>query len=245
MKISRKAIHLIIGICVIIAVTIFVGITMVKYEVEGEKNMPFELSKIMIVSTAEGFANEDSEYKWDFDIFQNNDVYISIVKNEDYKKTEVIDRIVINNFTTNEEPQKGEIVIYKPDNESTTSYSCKEEFEVTESLEYIGATESNLENLQIGNQGGSIIFRVSNKNLYTYQSNNDKQIIHDGTLLAKANIKNEEIKCKISFDIIIELKSEKKYKGTVTLELPEGNIVKNGQESIEITNLDDVVFKRI
>lgn len=245
MKISRKAIHLIIGICVIIAVTIFVGITMVKYEVEGEKNMPFELSKIMIVSTAEGFANEDSEYKWDFDIFQNNDVYISIVKNEDYKKTEVIDRIVINNFTINEEPQKGEIVIYKPDNESTMSYSCKEEFEVTESLEYIGATESNLENLQIGNQGGSIIFRVSNKNLYTYQSNDDKQIIHDGTLLAKANIKNEEIKCKISFDIIIELKSEKKYKGTVTLELPEGNIVKNGQESIEITNLDDVVFKRI
>ncbi len=245
MKISRKAIHLIIGICVIIAVTIFVGITMVKYEVEGEKNMPFELSKIMVVSTAEGFANEDSEYKWDFDIFQNNDVYISIVKNEDYKKTEVIDRIIINNFTINEEPQKGEIVVYKPDNESTTSYSCEEEFEVTESLEYIGATESNLENLQIGNQGGSIIFRVSNKNLYTYQSNDDKQIIHDGTLLAKANIKNEEIKCKISFDIIIELKSEKKYKGTVTLELPEGNIVKNGQESIEITNLDDVVFKRI
>ena len=245
MKISRKAIHLIIGICVIVAVAIFVGITMVKYEVEGEKNMPFELSKIMVVSTAEGFANEDSKYKWDFDIFQNNDVYISIVKNENYKKTEVIDKIVINNFAINEEPQKGEIVIYKPDNEAATSYTCKEEFEVEESLEYIGATESDLENLQIGNQGGSIIFRVSNKNLYTYQSNDDKQIIHDGTLLAKANIKNEEIKCKISFDIIIELKSEKKYKGTVTLELPEGNIVKNGQESIEITNFDDVVFKRI
>ena len=98
MKVSRKAIHIIIGICVIVAVTAFVAITMIKYEIEGEKNMPFELSKIMIVSTAEGYANEGSKYKWDFDVFQNNDIYINIAKNQDYKKTEVIDKIVINNI---------------------------------------------------------------------------------------------------------------------------------------------------
>lgn len=245
MKVSRKAVHLIIGICVVVAVAIFVGITMVKYEVEGETNMPFVLSKIMIFSTAEGYANEDSKYKWDFDVFQNNDIYISIAKNENYKKTEVIDKITINNFQINEAPQRGEIVIYKPDSESATSFTCKEEFEVSDSLEYTGGTETDTEKLQIANQGGMMIFRVSNKNLHNYKSNDDKQIVHDGTLLAKANIKNEELKCKVSFDIIIELKSEKKYRGTVTLELPVGNIVKNGQESIEITNFDDVIFKRI
>ena len=231
MEVSRRAIHIILIICIIVAVAIFVGVTMQRYEVEGEKNMPFELSKIMIFSTAEGFANEESDYKWDFNIFQNNDIYISIGKND--------------NFSINEKPQKGEIVIYKPNSDSQTAFKCEEEYEVKDKLEFTGETEADVEKLQIANQGGMIIFRVANKNLHRYKSNDDKTIVHDGTLLAKANIKNEEIKFKISFDLTIELKSEKKYKGTITLELPEGNILKNGQESLEITNFDDVVFKRI
>lgn len=245
MKISRKAIHLIIIICVIVIVAVSVGIIMQKYEIEGEKNMPFEISKIMIFSTAEGYANENSKYKWDFDVFQNNDIYINITKNNDYKKTEIIDKITLDNFSINEKPQKGEIVIYKPNSESATSYTCEEEYEVKESLQYFGGTTTDLKNRQIANQGGMMIFRVSNKKLNTYKSNDDETITHDGTLLAKANIKNEEIKCKISFDMTIELKSEKKYKGTITLELPVGNIVQKGQESIEITNFENVIFKRI
>lgn len=245
MEVSRRAIHIVLIICIIVAVAIFVGVTMQRYEVEGEKNMPFELSKIMIFSTAEGFANEESDYKWDFNIFQNNDIYISIGKNDNYKKTEIIDKIVIDNFSINEKPQKGEIVIYKPNSDSQTAFKCEEEYEVKDKLEFTGETEADVEKLQIANQGGMIIFRVANKNLHRYKSNDDKTIVHDGTLLAKANIKNEEIKFKISFDLTIELKSEKKYKGTITLELPEGNILKNGKESLEITNFDDVVFKRI
>lgn len=242
---SRKAVHLIIGICVIVVVAVFVGITMQRYEIEGEKNMPFEISKIMIFSTAEGIENGNSKHKWDFNIYQNNDIYISIAKNKEYKKTEVIDKIIIDNFSIDEQPQKGEIAIYRPNGENTTSYACEEKYEVDNNLEYIGGIESDLESLKIANQGGMITFRIANKNLDTYKSNDDETITHDGTLLAKANIKNEDIKCKVSFDIIIELKSEKKFKGTITLELPEGNIVKNGQESVEITNLDDVIFKRI
>lgn len=245
MEVSRRAIHIILIICIIVAVAIFVGVTMQRYEIEGEKNMPFELSKIMIFSTAEGFANEKSDYKWDFNIFQNNDIYISIAKNDDYKKTEIIDKIVIDNFSIDEKPKKGELVVYKPNIETATPFKCDEKYEVKDVLEFTGETEANVEKLQIANQGGMIIFRISNKNLHRYQSNDDKTIVHDGTLLAKANIKNEDIKCKVSFDITIELKSEKKYKGTITLELPEGNILKNGQESLEITNFDDVVFKRI
>ena len=245
MKVSRKAIHIIIGICVVVAVAVFVAMTMMKYEIEGEKNMPFELSKIMIVSTAEGYANEGSKYKWDFDVFQNNDIYISIAKNKNYKKTEVIDKIVINNIKVDEQPQKGEIVVYRPNNETATSFACEEKYEVKENLEYIGSKESDLGNLQISNQGGMLIFRVSNKDLHRYKSNDGKKIVHDGTLLKKADIKNEEIKCKMSFDIIIELKSEKKYKGTITIDLPQGDIIKNGKESVEITNFDDVVFKRM
>ncbi len=244
MKLSRKALHIIIIIVTIVVVAIGVAYSMIKYELEGEKNMPFELSKIMVISTAEGYANEESDYKWDFNISQNNDIFISILKNDNYKKTEVIDKIVLTNFTVNEAPQKGEIVFYKPDGKSATGYTCSEDFEIKDNLEYIGTKEAELTDFQVANQGGSVAFRVSNRDIYTYQSDDGEEITHDGTLLAKANVSSDEIKCKISFDLIIELKSEKKFKGKITLELPVGNILENGREDIEITNFDDVVFKR-
>lgn len=246
MNLSRKAIHIIVIILVIVAVTIGVTFSMLKYEVEGEKNMPFQLSKITIISTAEGYTNEQSEYKWDFNIFQNNDLYISILKNNNYNKKEVIDKIVLTNFTVDNKPQKGEIVFYKPNPKAeNATYKCEEQFEIKDNLEYIGSKDAKINNMQIANQGGTVALRVSNKDIFRYQSNDGEEITHDGTLLAKANVSNQEIKCKISFDIIIELKSEKKFKGKITLDLPVGNILEKGKEIVEITNFDDVVFKRI
>ena len=245
MNISRKVVHIILILVIIAIVAIVVAVSIQRYEIEGEKNMPFEISKIMIISTAEGFANENSEYKWDFNIFQNNDIFISIAKNKNYKKKEVIDKISLTNFSIDKQPLKGQIVFYKPNNESKTVYTCSEEFEFKDKLEYTGSKETDMKNLTIGNQGGMAVFRVSNKNLHRYQSNDDETIKHDGTLIQKANILNDEIKCKISFDIIIELQSGKKYKGRISLDLPIGDIVTNGQESMEITDLDNVVFKRV
>ena len=56
-----------------------------KFEIEGisEEMMPFNLSKIIIVSTAEG--NEiEGKNKWNFVINQNNDIYMYFDKNENY-----------------------------------------------------------------------------------------------------------------------------------------------------------------
>lgn len=45
-------------------------------------------------------------------------------------------------------------------------------------------------------------------------------ISHDGTILKKAGIEYENIKCKASFDITIELTSGMKFTGNIPLELP-------------------------
>ena len=49
----------------------------------------------------------------------------------------------------------------------------------------------------------------------------------------------------MSFDITIKLESNKSYKANVELELPIDNVVDNGTQSREVTDLDSVIFKRV
>ena len=79
---KKQTIKMFIAISVLVLVFITVAIMMIKYEVEGEQNMPFNLSKMVVISTAEGVENsEKSKTKWDLNICQNNDVYIYFDKN--------------------------------------------------------------------------------------------------------------------------------------------------------------------
>ena len=80
---------------IIVFIIAIVSLMMLKYEVEGEINMPFNLSRIMVVSSAEGIQKEGTENIWDLELLQNNDIYLEITKNPEYKKTELIDKIIL------------------------------------------------------------------------------------------------------------------------------------------------------
>ena len=75
-------------------------------------------------------------------------------------------------------------------------------------------------------------------------SNDDEEINHS-ELLKKLNINNEDLKLKASFDIYITLNSGKTYKSNIELELPINDVVNDGTQSMEYTNLENIVFKRI
>jgi len=222
---------------------VIAGIFMLKYEVEGEKNLPFEIKKIMVISTAEGVQEENTEQKWSFNIDQNNDLYIRIEKNDNNKKNEVIKNISIDNFRVVKKPEKGNIEIYRPAEEGL--YKKENQYLVTEKLQYLGAKETNLSKLEIANQGGMILFRCSNENIGKYESNEDTQIVHDGTLIGKTDISLEQIQSAVSFDIVIETVKEIKYKATINLDLPVGDILKDGVSVFEKEDMSDIIFKRI
>lgn len=137
---------------------------MLKYEVEGENNMPFELSQIIVVSTAEGRETE-GENTWNLEIAQNNDIYIHIGKNKNYRETEVIKNIIIDNFEINEKPAKGKIELYRPSNSEEKIYEYEDKYKIDDRLIYKGEENNNLKELSIANQGGIIAFRCSNKDL--------------------------------------------------------------------------------
>lgn len=240
----KEKIKACIAIAVIVLAIIITGIISMKYYVEGETNMPFTLSKITIVSTAEGVENEGAQEKWNLSIFQNNDIYFSIEKNDNNKEDEIIESISIENIQVLENPNVGQIKAYMPNSSDGRLFSYSDEYIVQENkLTFKGASKSNSKTLEIGNQGGTAVIRLANTNIGTYVSNEDEEIKHDGSLLQKLNVQNEDVSFKVSFDVVINLKN-KSYISNITLNLPcENDLIENGTCSKEIT--DKFVFKRV
>lgn len=231
-------------ITIIILIIAVIALIILKYNVEGEKNMPFKLSSIIVISNAEGYQEkENKEYLWDAEIYQINDIYLNIEKNKNYKDEEIIKSVIIENIEIDPKPLIGNIEIYRSSNEEKNLFSYSEEYKIKDKLEYIGDTTQDLKNLKISNQGNTLMLRAVNKTGKKYISN-DNEFKHSGKLLEKVGISYEEIKSKVSFDLVINLESEISFRAKVELELPIGDIVKEGASSLEIKDMKNIVFKR-
>lgn len=150
-------------VCIIIfflclALTI-VFCLMYKYHVEGETNMPFNITKLIVISSAKTKELEKNEEGYQANIMQNNDIYIAIEKNENYKKEDAIKNITINNFNLLEKGNIGTLKIYRPST-SERIYEYIDNYKTEDKLEFIGDLNTNLkmDNMTISNQGRT--FRI-------------------------------------------------------------------------------------
>ena len=164
----KKVIYFFIAVFIIALIAIIIFLLMLKYEVEGEGNMPFEISQMVVVSTAEGIE-KTGENNWNLDLIQNNDIYLHISKNKNYKREEIIKNIKLSNFIITNNPQKGEIAIYRPSKSEGKVFEYNDEYIINDSLVFQGTEDTNLKELEIANQGAVITFRCSNKNLRRIQ----------------------------------------------------------------------------
>ncbi len=164
----KKIVYFFISVFIIALIAIIICLLMLKYEVEGENNMPFELSQMVVVSTAEGIE-KDGESTWNFDLVQNNDIYLHISKNKNYTKEELIKGIKLDNFSINKSPAKGEIVLYRPSNSEDKVFEYKDEYKIKDDLFFLGTESTNLKQLEVANQGAVITFRCTNQNLRRVQ----------------------------------------------------------------------------
>lgn len=242
---KKEIIKIAITLLVFVLIFIVVAIVMMKYEVEGETNMPFNLSKITIVSTAEGISQGEATEKWNLEVMQDNDIYFTIEKNENYQKEAMIQNIKIENVQITKQPQVGNIEVYMPNSVDGRTFQNKEEYLLQDKkLTYKGAAKTNLKTLEIGNQGGMIAIRVVNKGIGNYISNEDEEITHDGTLIQKLGYDKQAITFEIAFDFIIELKA-KSYKTRMQLTMPCSDIVQEGTGNQEVIDTKQFVFKRM
>lgn len=247
MKISelkgKKIVHICVILGIIVLILIIAGIIMLRYQVEGETNLPFELSKMIVVSTVESNEIEAvADTKWNFSVNQYNDIYLEIQKNDEYTKNINIKNITFENFVIEKNSGAENIKLYRANSEGKVVED--EAHLVGSSLTYKGEKETNLDELKISNQGSIILLRSVNQNVCEVRSN-DEEIIHDGTLLAKGNANSEDLNYKLSFDVVIETSRDIKYKGTISIELPTGDVQTQGKTQLEKTDFSDVIFKRM
>lgn len=217
---------------------------MLKYDVEGEKELPFSISKILVVSTVDGKLNEDKENIWNIGVTQVNDLYMYVdktIENDD----QTIKEIRIENFVVNKNPNRGKLKVLRPTGEIANLYTHSEQDYLNDKIVYTGGVIDDLKSLEISNNGGILGFRISIEELGNYISNEDEQITYDGKLLSNLGVSVEEIKFNISFDVVITTSDNISFKGTINLNLPIDTVIEEGSSNKEITDFSNVVFKRI
>jgi len=232
-----------ISFLAIIIILIAVVFIIYKYQVEGEAVPPFKISKMIVASTAKTENLQLTEGVYTADIVQSNDIKIAIEKNPEYKKEAIIKKVTINNIQIDSKETKGNIEIYRP-SKGIKLYEYQEQYKVQDVLGYEGEQETYIkgDTLQIANQGGVIDFSIIAKDLGKITYNENEAIKVDGTLLKQLGIDNISFEAK--FDLIIELENDIKLKTKIILDLPTGNIIENGIETLEEKEMK-TVFKRI
>ncbi|MGN1327051.1 MAG: hypothetical protein ACI4VQ_03060 [Clostridia bacterium] len=233
-----------IALGVLLIIIMVVLIIVIQYQIEGEKNMPYKLSKITIISTAEGEqnTNSDENLKWNLSVNQSNDIYFFIDKTS--SKDEIIDSVTISNVQITREPSKGKIKVFMPNSTEGRTFVYKDEYIIEDKLEYKGGKSTNPQTLEIGNQGGYALIRFANTGIGEFTLDEDTIIKHDGTLIPKVGANEEEIKFEVNFDLTIQV-NEIKYRANITLNLPCDNVCEAGTTTQEITDISNIVFKRV
>lgn len=227
---------------VLAVIFLFVILIMARYEEEGEKQIPFNIAKMLIVSSVNGVQNTESEHVWDIDVSQVNDIFVYIERNKN--EDETIKEIVFENFKTYPEDMSN-IRIYRPTGELEKLYLYSTEDYKEKSIAFLGTVKDDMKNLEIANIGGMCGFRLSNENLGKFVSDEEtEEIIYDGRLLEKIGISNENVKLKLAFDIIIKTDDGINYRGNVVVDMPGDGLIEEGKTTIEINDFENIVFKR-
>ena len=106
-------------------VILFAVLTMLRYEVEGEKTLPYKLSKILIISTVEGNKIDDGQNLWNISLNQANDFYIYLDPEKEVE-TQTIKSITFDNFVITKS-DLGEAKIYRPTGDLNNLYSLSKQ----------------------------------------------------------------------------------------------------------------------
>ena len=243
-KLVKEKLKQILTITIILGALIAVLLVMLKYAVEGETNMPFKLDKMLIISSAEAEQKEGLEgaNRFDANLNQYTDFYLQLSKNDAIKDQAFIKEIKIYNFKATA-PKKGTIDVYTTSGDEKVLFKYNEETLAKDGIVYTGGTETNTKNHIIGNQGGTLIFRVVNRGVAEFKSEENEEIKMDGSILKRAGLSYEDIRFKISFNIKIVTDTEA-YEAKVVLELPKENILETGVSQVNYLDNEKVVFKR-
>lgn len=187
---------------------------------------------------------ENENYIWNEKAIQTNIVCINLTKNEEFKQQNSIKSVKIENVQILKNVNLGKIQLYMPNSLDDGAFKYTDDYIINSSLTYNGANEDNKKNLEICSQGGWIFINFANIGLGEFKSNDELEIKKNASILEKMNISDEDLKFRVSFDLIIEVQ-DKSYKTNLVLDLPADNLIGNEETHKEINDFKNIVFKRM
>ena len=241
--VNSKVFHRCVIALIIVLIAFSCLLITLKYNVEGEKNMPFKIEKISIISTSEAVDNiENKTHKWEYTINQVNDVYIYIDEDITSNKELMLKEVMIENFII-EGIRTKDIQVFRPSvNEGKKMFNNNIE-NITSKIIFKPQEIADIKNLSVSYKGGMIGFRVSNSNISVLASNEEE--VNHNELLKTSLVKKEDLEIDVTFDLKIKLSDDITYLGNLEITLPVGDVINEGTTSIEKSNIKKAIFKRI
>ena len=211
---------------------------------EDLRNSPFKIDKIVLYSSGFG-NNKNTKFQnsnWILDIYQYTDIALYL------KSTEAIKTLKISNFKAD----FGNL--YYLDVTKFGTENILQNYEINQELEYTVLNDSNEDNIInyntpifFADSSNPITLKYVNMIKENYTLENTEKLSFNGSLLEKANIKLEDLKTAIEFDITITDYNNTAYCTTLKLSNPieySNSSIFDGHLLLEKKNQNIILLKK-
>lgn len=208
------------------------------------KNSPFKVNKMIIYSSGAG-KNKNTKFQnsnWILDIYQYTDIALYL------ESTEAIKDLKISNF------QADFGSLYYLDTTKFGTGEILENYEINPELEYTVLNDSNKENLInyntpvfFADSSNPITLKFANTIKENFVIENNQKLQFNGSILEKTNIKLDDLKTNIAFDINIKNYKNEEYITTINLQNPveyKNSNIFSGHIIIEKNNQNIILLKK-
>ena len=192
---------------------------------ENLRNSPFKINKIVLYSSAYG-ENKNTRFQksnWILDIYQYTDIALYV------DCSEAIKNLCISNFSS----KVGNL--YYLDSTKFGTGKISKNYEINPSIDFTILNYSNAENtisyntpIFFADGSNPITLKFVNMIEKNFIIENNEKLKFDGSLLKRTNVKIENLKTNIYFDINIKNYNNEEYYTTINLSIP----IKNNSSNI-------------
>lgn len=207
---------------------VFYTTTLNKLYIENyfQNNKVFSIDKIVLFSSANADSTINSNNTTTIsNLIQYTDIAIFIDNSaEEYTLENTLKSVSIQDISFNTIPKAGNANLYYKNLNSFATPDVLEENLIDKQIEFEVTSEDEIDYSKpalYNNCANPITFSYVNTNLIdSCTLNNDDSISYDGSLLKSCNIVLNDLKCNLSFYIVIENNLGYKYRCPVNIDIP-------------------------
>lgn len=200
----------------------------IKLENSFKQDTIFSISKIVLFSSAFADSNLNTNTSTTIkNLFQFTDIAIFIDQNSsEFDSSNTLKSVSIENITFNTKPNLGNPNLYFKDLTTFATAKISEDNLINTDLKFEVTSNNEIDYskpILYNNCANPITLCYKNNNLISEYTISNQTISYNGSLLKDCNIILNNLKCNLSFYIIIENNLGHKYRCPINIDIPLSN----------------------